>query len=72
MLARPFRYFRGCKLIIIAYLLFFLYKKGGLTVNAVVFFIVMILLLILFIATIKMNHFILCLYEENKCYYSVL
>ncbi len=57
VLARPFRYFRGCKLIIIAYLLFFLYKKGGLTVNAVVFFIVMILLLILFIATIKNEPF---------------
>lgn len=57
VLARPFRYFRGCKLIIIAYLLFFLYKKGGVTVNTVVFFMVMILLLILFIATIKNEPF---------------
>ena len=38
VLARPFRYFRGFKLVVIACLIFFLYKKSRQSINAAVLF----------------------------------
>ena len=57
VLARPFRYFRGFKLVVIACLIFFLYKKSRQSINAAVLFMVVVLLLILFAATIKNEPF---------------
>lgn len=51
-LARPFRYFKLFTMMTIAYLLFYLYRKGRIPLNAFFLIIIMILMLLMFIATI--------------------